>query len=227
MDMDDRMMKIEKHLNVIMSCSLFSGTSENEIIKSLEILEYKFSSYNKNDFLIQYEDGFDCFGLVLSGRVKVMVDDIEGNTAIMAEVTPGKTFGESLCILKRDGLGIYICAAEDTEVIWLSPKNLYLGNNTKQIQNLEKRFVEMLAQRTLAMNNRIQILSKLSLREKIITYLTFSKQNVNDKKIDVSLSREEMAIYFGTNRSALSRELSNMKKDGLIDYTKNHFLIKF
>lgn len=225
--MDKEIKIFEKYYGEINNCPLFSNRNKDEVIQSLELLNFKFSSYKKNEYLLQFGDEIESFGLVVFGRIKVMIDDIEGNTAIMAEVTPGKTFGESLCFLKRDNSGIYICAAEDTGVIWLSPKNLFIGINSNQIKSLERRFVEMLAARTLSMNNRIQILSKLSLREKIITFFTFSKRNAKDKNIDISLSREEMAIYFGTNRSALSRELSNMKKDGLIDYSKNHFIVKF
>ena len=225
--MDKEIKIVEKYYGEINHCPLFSDNNKDDMIQSLELLNYKFLSYKKNEYLLHCGDALESFGLVVFGRIKVMIDDLEGNTAIMAEVTAGKTFGESLCFLKRDHSGIYICAAEDTGVIWLSPKKLFIGIHSNQVKALERRFVEMLATRTLLMNNRIQILSKLSLREKIITFLTFSKRHAKDNHLDISLSREEMAIYFGTNRSALSRELSNMKKDGLIDYSKNHFIIKF
>lgn len=221
------MQVIDQYERVIANCPLFSGMERSDICRSLEWMNYRFASYRKNQYLHHYEDSFDAFGLVVYGRVKVMIDDIEGNPALMSEVTPGRTFGESLSFLHRQDSNVYICAAEDTGVIWLSPKCLFAGKDHPQVALLEKRFASILAARTLAMNDRIQILSKLSLREKIITFLTFAKRDADSNDITVSMSREEMAVYLGTNRSALSRELSRLKTDGLIDYSRNHFQILF
>ena len=76
----------------------------------------------------------------------------------------------------------------------------------------------MLAKRALAMNDRIQILSKLRLREKLMTYFTELSREQKSKVLTLPFNREDMAAYIGTNRSALSRELSRMKQDGIIDY---------
>ena len=43
--------------------------------------------------------------------------------------------------------------------------------------------------------------------------------------IDLPYNREELAKFLCVNRSALSHELSNMQKEGLIKYNKNKFEI--
>lgn len=217
----------ELYFESITQCHLFSGLLKEEVDDSLRLLDARFSTYSKNKYLHHADEAFDYFGLVLYGRVKVMIDDIEGNSAIMAEVTPGNTFAESLCFMNRHDSNVYICASEASGVLWLSSKLLFVGNQDSLITKIEKRFAEMLASRTLAMNDRIQILSKLTLRDKIVAFLTFSRRDAKSNSIDIPLSREEMAVYFGTNRSALSRELSKMKADGLIDYSRNRFTILF
>ena len=87
------------------------------------------------------------------------------------------------------------------------------------------RFISMLASRTLEMNNRIQILSKIKLRDRLITYFS---QNVSryGMTFKLPLSREDMAAYLGTNRSALSRELGKMRDEGIIEFSRNNFTIK-
>lgn len=165
------------------------------------------------------------FGLVLSGAVQVCQDDFEGNRMIMAEVSEGGTFGESLCFLKTTESPVYIMASLPSEVLWLSPDALFQGNADPLIQQLEMRFTTILARRTLSMNSRIQVLSKLKLRDKLITYFTEQAGVAGSSTFTIAMNRDDMAAYMGTNRSALSRELAHMKADGLIDFYRSTFRI--
>jgi CRP-like cAMP-binding protein len=47
--------------------------------------------------------------------------------------------------------------------------------------------------------------------------------NAKSRTFTVPFNRDDMAAFIGTNRSALSRELSRMKDEGLLDYYKNTF----
>ncbi|MBQ2118632.1 MAG: winged helix-turn-helix domain-containing protein, partial [Clostridia bacterium] len=75
------------------------------------------------------------------------------------------------------------------------------------------------------MNSRIQILSKLTLREKLLTFFSDQAKKSGADTFSVPLDRKDMATYLGADRSALSRELSRMKREGLIDYYRNSFRI--
>ena len=83
----------------------------------------------------------------------------------------------------------------------------------------------MLAERTLKMNDRIQILSKPTLRDKIVTFLSQASRRAGSGTVRIPLDREGLAAFLGCERSALSRELSRMQKDGLITYRKNLFIL--
>mgnify|MGYP002736651878 FL=1 len=80
----------------------------------------------------------------------------------------------------------------------------------------------MLTLKTLSMNDRIQILSKPTIRQKLMTL--FSQYAAREGHMfNLPFDRSDMAVYLGVNRSALSRELSLMKKEGIIDFYKNSF----
>jgi len=64
-----------------------------------------------------------------------------------------------------------------------------------------------------------------SLREKIMMFLENQTKKQKSKKITLSLNRERLAAYLNTDRSALCRELSRMKKDGIIDFDKKEFVL--
>ena len=162
------------------------------------------------------------FGLVLYGAVRVCTDDIEGNRMIMADVPPGVSFGESLSFLEIPEPMIYAYAADDTGVLWLSAKECFQEHSESDLE-LRNRFTALLADRALAMNDRIQILSKLSLREKLTAFFTIAARNAGNKTFSISMNRDDMAAYIGTNRSALSRALAEMKREGILDYYRNSF----
>ena len=86
------------------------------------------------------------------------------------------------------------------------------------------RLTAGLAQKVLDMNDRVRVLLKHSLREKITAFLDLYKEE-DGCGFCVPLSREEMAEYLGCDRSALSRELARMSGDGLIEYNRNSFKV--
>lgn len=215
----------KKYLAVLNECPLFKNMDEETVNKTVSIMSGKIKSYEKGEFLHNDYETLTSFGLVLSGTVAACVDDIDGNRMIMTNVEKGQTFGESLAFLKIKNSPVYVYATSNSSVLWLNPDNLY--KNRAEGFNLEllKRFTEIIAIRPLQMNERIQVLSKIKLRDRIITYLSGLANEKGKKVITVPLNREDMANYIGANRTALSRELSSMKKDGIIDFRKNTFYI--
>ncbi len=208
-------------INFIKSSVLFKNLNAEETGKALEILEAEIKKYKKNDCIHSQYTEMKKFGFVLSGAVQVCVDDVDGNKMIMAQVVPGQTFGESLCFLKIKNSPVYIYASEDSEILFLSVKTLFSGESNEIYNELEKRFTEMLSKRTLSMNDRIQVLSKIKLRDKLMTYFSQISQKSGSLTFNLPGNREDLASYMGTDRSALCRELSAMKKEGIIDYHKN------
>ena len=63
-------------------------------------------------------------------------------------------------------------------------------------------------------------------RSKIMSYLSAEAQRLGTYEFDIPFSRQQLADYLGVERSGLSTELGKMKKDGLLDCYKNHFVLK-
>ncbi len=212
------------HKRIIAKSKLFSGLSDSDIEYALSFFSARRASYEKGEMLSRPGDVLENFGLVLSGNLHVCMDDFDGNSIIMAVVTPSHTFGESLCFLSKES-PIYIFAVSDAEVLWLSTDKIKTYSSDPRDTFIRSRFISMLAAKTLEMNDRVQILSKIKIRDRLITYFS---QNVAKygNRFTVPLSREAMAAYLGTNRSALSRELCKMRDEGIIDFDKSSFTVK-
>ena len=214
----------EQELAVLRSNPLFRGLDRAQLDRQLAVMKAEKTHGERGETLQSPGKPIRHFGIVLSGAVQVCVDDFEGNRMIMAEVTPGHSFAESLCFLRTKESPVYIFASEDSELLWLSTEDLYAGSDAFY-REIQQRFTATLAVKALTMNNRIQVLSKLSLRGKLTAYFTELAAAQGSSVIRLPMNREDTAAYIGANRSALSRELMKMKEEGLIDYRKNEIRI--
>lgn len=241
----------KEYWDVIRKNPLFSGMDDAKLSASLRLLRASVSTYRRDEQLHAPYTRLERFGLVLCGSLKVCCDDIDGNRMLMADVQPGVTFGEALCFLGIGDSPAYIYASVNAAVLWLCPAILHEENGsdgavgteyaadaagTALLPALRERFTALLCHRTLSMNSRIQTLTKLSLREKLMYFLSQAAReslhphaddgqgdSILFRPFEVSMGRDDLASYIGANRTAVSRELSNMKRDGIIDFEGNRF----
>lgn len=219
-------LKNAKNKGIISSCVLFKELDEAELIEALDFFDAAPKNYKKGEFLQSVLAPFERFGLVLSGSIQVCCDDIDGYPMIMATVGEGDVFGESLCFTRAES-PVYIRAAAESEVLTMTTNKIYFPDSAGALgKELTLRFISILAQKALSMNDRIQILSKITLKEKILTLLNQYRIKFDSNEFSLPFDRSDMAIYLGTDRSALSRELSKLKHLGIIDFHKNKFIIK-
>ena len=215
----------ERDLVSLRANPLFAGLNRVEFGRQLKVMKAEKAHSERGEMLQATGEPIRRFGIVLSGAVQVCVDDIEGNRMIMAEVAPGNSFAESLCFLRTKESPVYIFASEESELLWLSTAVLFSDPKDTFLSELLRRFTAALASKALTMNNRIQVLSRLSLRGKLTAYFTELAAAQGSDEIRLPMNREDTAAYIGANRSALSRELAKMREEGLIEYKKNQIRI--
>lgn len=203
---------------------LFQGLNEDEMQKALLFFDAKESAYEKGETVKALLSPFTRFGLVLTGRVHVYTNDLSGNQMMMAHVEKGGMFGESLSFLEKEE-AVYAIAASPCRILWLHPDNVRKMQPQSPLeQALIHRFITNLCTRALQMNDRIQILSRRTLEEKL-TALFSLYQKRRGMQFTLPFSRTELAVYLGANRSAVSRILSQMQKKGLLSMDGRHFTL--
>ncbi len=213
--------------------ALFRGLSDPALLRALDLLNAVPRNVPGGGILHQPGEPMNFFGLVLKGRVSVLMTDITGAEILMQTVLTGGTFGESLCYLRADSSRITIRSDLPSTILYLKTAGLLLPapEDLPEAVLISKRFTAMLAARTLAMNRRIQILARTTIRARLIVYFSQLAEDAGVSPEDglftftVPFDRAGMAAFLGTDRSALSRELSRMKREGLVDYEKNRFTL--
>ncbi len=209
-------------------CPLLNLPREPQI-QALHLLQADLRCYGKGDFLHMAGQPLRAFGYLLCGSVQVTMNDLDGEQMLFASVGPGDTFGESLSYLQVPETAVQITAVAASRVLWLRPDCFRMTSPDSPddllCRQLFHRFVSMLATRALSMNDRIQVLSKSTLREKLLTFFAQYEHRCGSKTFCIPFDRQSLAAYLGTNRSALSRVLSGMRQEGLIDFYRNSFKI--
>ncbi len=207
-------------LNLILkNCSFFDLIPEDKYPNVLECLNGHRKQYKKGEALVEIGDITETAGIVLSGKIELIFYDEDGNQINIRHISDGEVFGAAQSCGSTTPSNVSIRALEECEVLFLNFDNLlqvqeyYCPYRAQVSANLLRDF----AKRTVFLNQRLQIICQKKLRDKIKVYLQTLGHDENGY-YHLPFSRTELAEYLYVDRSALSRELSRMKEDNIIDY---------
>ena len=218
---------MEQIIQKYMKNPLFENISAEDAQAMLGCLHSYTKNYKKGEVIIMEKDSIRYMGIVLSGTVHMMKEDIWGRQTLMTYMSENEIFGESFAVQKSPDSYVTFIAGTDTSVLFVAAWNVIHCCPSQCVfhEQLIKNMFDLLGRRSIRLMERIEISSKPSLREKILAYLSMQAQKQDSRYITLPLGRIELANYIGANRSALTRELAAMREDGLIDYDKNTFRI--
>lgn len=199
---------------------LFEGIKEEELKEITESGKVQVRQYGKDQFLIHQGDMAKGVGLVMEGRLHILREDFLGNREILAEVTAGDIFDEVYAILQGEPQSVAVAAAADSRVAFFAMEQLLAS------RSVMANMVKVLAGKNLFLTRKMSHLSRKTIREKLISYLSEEGSRQGSKDIRIPFNRQQLADYLSVERSALSRELSRMKDEGLIWFNKEHFLLQ-
>ena len=205
--------------------ALFCGIEEKEATAMLKCLGPVTRSFAKEAFAIRFGQKIDSIGLVLSGSLRVLQEDFNGNRNIIAEVSPGGTFAEGYACLNDTASGVSVQAAEPSTVMFFHARRILTTCPTACAfhARLIRNLAEILALKNLEMNRKLTYLTQRSTRGKLLSYLQAESLRSHSRAFDIPFNRQELADYLSVDRSALSNELGKLRDAGCLDFQKNHF----
>ncbi|MGF7017875.1 CRP-like cAMP-binding protein [Lachnospiraceae bacterium PF1-21] len=206
---------------------LFSGIAANNFNAVLGCVGARIQAFAKGEYISLSSGQLRAVGLVLKGRVLLLKEDVYGNRNILNTLEIGEVFGESFVCGGAYTLTISIQAAEETEVLFLSfDRVMHVCPNACEFHNqLITNMVTMIARKNLSLLEKLEVTTRHSLREKILAYLSQLAQRQGNTTVTSPMGRMELADFLGVNRSALTRELSNMQDEEIIQYEKNTYTL--
>lgn len=160
--------------------------------------------------------------LVLSGGVTVENHDAWGNRAILGHVAPGEVFAETYACLPEQPMMVSATASQDTALLSLNTTAL-LEQCCPQSELILTNLLRITAGKNLALSRRIFYTSSKTIRGRLLSYLSDQAVLQGSFTFSIPFDRQQLADYLGVDRSALSNELSKLRREGLLITRKNCF----
>lgn len=181
-----------------------------------------FKEYKKGEYISISKN---IIGFVINGDVSILSEDIWGNSSLLSVVKEKNIFGETFACSKGTNDMISFVAKTDCTLLFLDYHKVLNTCTTACLfhHRLIENIVKLIAEKNYAFMKKINIISQRTLKKKILEFLSYEANKNNSLEFTISIGRIEMAEFLAADRTALSRELKNMKDEGLIDYDKNKF----
>ena len=215
------------YIKILKNSALFYGLSEEEINKALKYSKMGICVYKKGTYVFNSGDVIKNIGLVVEGTVMVEKEDYYGNRSIIAVVREGDIFGEVYACIKNGQSDVSVSTIKDSKILMVNVEFILSGE--RDVDGLsgviERNLVSILAQKAYILTKKISHITKRTTREKLMSYLSETARDSGSGKFKIPFNRQELADYLCVDRSAMSNELSKMRKEGIIEYNKNYFEI--
>ena len=195
--------------------NLFTNISEKNQEKILKILEASTLNFKPNCQILTSVKLDNMIGIVLLGYMQIIRTDYNGNRTIIEELTENDVFGTTISSLTNE---CEIITKEDTKIVIIDFNNILndVENNLSYYKQFIKNLLEIYSDKINTKNERIEILTKKTIRDKLLEYFKIVSKRNNSKKIYLTMTYIELADYLAVDRSAMTRELKNLADERLI-----------
>lgn len=208
----------------LLNSRLFSGLSSKELSQCLETLGSFERSFHKDEIILHAGDKTSMIGMVISGSVTIESNDVWGNCTVLSHVGAGQYFSETYALLGAVML-VDVRANEDCRILFCNIRNI-LDSSQKSSSWKEKLLQNILiisSQKNLALSGRSFYTSPKSCRSRLLSYLNAISLQTGSREFDIPFNRQQLADYLNLERTNMSKELSHMRDEGLIEFRKSHF----
>ena len=218
---------MKNFIPVLKRTQMFSGVGEGEIESMLSCLETRLLKYKKGEYVLRQGEYIRDIIILVEGSLHIQKDDYWGNRSILGHITTGEMFGETYTAPNSGALLNDVVAIEDSTVLFFNVKGILTTCSSAcrfhslVIQNL----FYAISEKNKKLVQKLEHMSKRTIREKLISYLSEESEKQNNPTFQIPFSRQQLADFLSVDRSAMSKELCKMRDEGLIKFNKNRFIL--
>ncbi|MDX1357227.1 MAG: Crp/Fnr family transcriptional regulator [Clostridia bacterium] len=212
---------IDKNTDVLMKSILFKGIESDNLAHLLGCLNPTVREYGKNDIVAVEGTNLDGIGVVLEGSLSISKTSLTGNRILLGTAEPGELFGENAAYAPNSIWPANVESQTASVVMFVKPDSIVnqCAETCAWHGQLQKNMLEILSAKALKLTKKIEYLAIKGLKAKICTYLYSIYLNTGKKEFDLPLKKYELAEFFNSARPSLSREMINLREEGVIDFT--------
>lgn len=207
--------------------NLFKNISPKNKEKLLKKLEANTLHFKENTVIFKTIKKEDIFGIILEGCIQIIKIDYNGNKTIVDELEKDDIFGTQISSLNNDEYDIV--TKENTKIIIIEYNRIInINENNKDYYNIFlKNLLEIIINKIIEKNERIEILTRKTIRNKLLEYFRILSKKNGTKKLYLPFSFTDLADYLAVDRCAMTRELKNLKDEGFIEIKQKRITLLY
>ena len=202
----------------------------NQFVKKMENSCHRVQkkTFTKNEVITSYIQKRNQFCILVSGNADLVRYDLNGNRTIVEHFSKNDVFGEVFYTITINN-ELLVEAREKCEVLFYIYDDIHSKciNNCKFHQELSEDLPELILSKVTDLNMRIELLTKRSIRDKLIGYFTMLSTRNLSKTFSLPFSLTDLADYLSIDRSAMMRELKLLKEEGFIEKNSNRITLLY
>ncbi|MCI8443657.1 MAG: Crp/Fnr family transcriptional regulator [Clostridia bacterium] len=174
--------------------------------------------FAKNEVITTYIQKRDQFCILINGNADLVRYDLNGNRTIVEHFSKNDIFGEVFYTITTNN-ELLVEAREKCEVLIYTYNDIHMKcrNHCKFHPKLSEYLPELILGKVNALNMRVELLTKRSIRDKLLGYFSLLSTRHLSKTFSLPFSLTDLADYLSIDRSAMMREMKLLKEDGLIE----------
>ena len=209
---------------------MLTSFDKNNFIKKLHTSCEKthIKNFMKGETITTYIENRNQICIILKGEADLIRYDFNGNKTIIGHFTSNDIFGEVFYPANTNN-ELFVQARKNAEVLFMLYENVITKckKNCLFHDELYSKISDMILNTVIELNTRIELLTKRSTRDKLLSYFDILSSNRMIKTITLPFSYTDLADYLSVDRSAMTRELSHLREDGFIRKTGNKITLLY
>lgn len=216
---------MKKDFELMKKCPLFNKMDDEELNAILKSPHTKIQDFSKNNTVIAEGSNVDHVGIVLSGAVQIVRNDYYGNRSIIALINSPQIFAEVFVFSETETMPVSVVSVTDSRIMLINMKNILKDNPDRNsfYTKLTSNLLLLVTEKNLKLNEKIEIISKRTTREKIMAFLMSQAKLNGSDCFTIPYDRQALADFLEVDRSAMSAEISKLRAEGIIESKRSQF----
>lgn len=196
--------------------NIFYGISESQKNKLFKLLKGHIYSFQKNEEMLTTISSENIICILLEGTAQIVNLNYNGEETLTEKLSKDNVFGTNISDIKNTEH--HIKALENSKVLVIDYNRLLDSDNMNYIyfRTFFNNLFEIINDKLIEKNYRLSILSKKTIRERLLKYFEIQYIKSRSNTLYLPISLKDLADYLAVNRSSMFRELKNLKEEKFI-----------
>lgn len=199
--------------NLLFFCTICREKSPEEIEKIKCSIDHKIKIYKRGDNIAVQGSRVSYLYMLTKGKVKTEIISDSGLTISVEEIAAPYPLAAAFIFADDNRFPVEVTAMEDCEIVLISKSSI--EKQMAVCPGFLRGFMAFIANRVQFLSERLKIFSHKGIKAKIAYYIL---QHDRNGTFELGRSIVSLAEYFGVERPSLSRAISEMAHDGIIEF---------